>query len=124
METLSYQKEVKAKKEHRCSFCNSMIREGMTYITSTHKQDGKVYDWKSHTYCDKIADKLNMYDEECDEGLTQDSFQEHIYHAYLDLMISKFPEDEISKYSDVIQQLRHVNFHDKLMYTIRHYKIN
>ena len=118
METLSYQKEVKAKKEHRCSFCQSMIRVGMTYITSTHKQDGEVYDWKSHTYCDKIADKLNMYDDECDEGLTQDHFQERIHDTYMDLMLSKFPENEINKYSDVIQQLRRVMFHDKLMYVI------
>ena len=118
METLSYQKEVKAKKEHRCSFCGSMIREGMTYLTSTHKQDGVVYDWKSHTYCDKIADKLNMYDDECDEGLTQDAFQERIHDTYIDLMLSKFPENEINKYSEVIQQLRRVIFHDKLMYVI------
>ena len=118
METLSYQKERKAKKEHRCSFCGSMIRVGMTYLTSTHKQDGTVYDWKSHTYCDNIADKLNMYDDDCDEGLTQDSFQERISDTYFDLMISKFREDEISKYSDVIQQLRHVIFHNKLMYVI------
>jgi hypothetical protein len=123
METLSYQKEVKASKEHRCNFCGEKIRQGATYYNSTHKQDGEPYSWKTHIHCSKIADKLNMY-EDCDEGVTEDHFREYIHAAHDDLMIEKFPKDEIAKYTDIIQQLSHVNFWYKLMYVIHHYTLN
>ena len=77
METLSYPKEIKATKEHRCDFCTDKIRVGEKYMKSTHKYDGTIYDWKTHTYCDKIADRLNMY-HDADEGVSADSFQETI----------------------------------------------
>jgi len=120
METLSYQKEVKANKEHRCNFCGDKIRKGETYYSSTHKHDGEVYEWKTHVHCANLADRLKMY-ENCDEGVTEDDFQETIHHFHDDLMIEQFPQVEIQKYSDVIQQLRHVNFRYKLMYVIRHF---
>ena len=119
METLSYQK-VKANKEHRCNFCCEKIRQGETYITSTHKQDGKVYDWKTHIHCSKIADRLNMY-ENCDEGLTEEGFQETIHCVHDELLIEQLPKDDVKKYSDIIQQLRYVRFKDKLSYVIRFY---
>ena len=121
METISYQKEVKANKDHRCNFCGEKIRQGEIYVTSTHKNDGTVYDWKSHKHCDKIADRLNLYDG-CDEdGLTEDSFQESIHNEYFDLLVYKFSKEDIQKYSDVIKELHSVRFKDKLSYVIRHY---
>lgn len=120
METLSYQKEVKAKKEHRCNFCCEKIRQGETYVTSTHKQDGTLYDWKTHKHCSEIASRLKMYDD-CDEGLTEEGFQETIHCEYFDLLVTKFSKEDVTKYSDVIQQLRNVRFKDKLSYVIRYY---
>ena len=120
METLSYQKEVKANKEHRCNFCCEKIKQGETYITSTHKQDGTVYDWKAHKHCSEIADRLKMY-EDCDEGLTGDDFQETIHSEYFDIILNQFTTEDIKKYSDVIQEFRKVYFKNKLMYVIRHY---
>lgn len=120
METISYQKEVKANKEHRCNFCCEKIRQGEIYVTSTHKQDGTVYDWKTHKHCSEIADRLKMY-EDCDEGLTDEGFQESIHSEYFDLMLSLFEKDDLKKYPDVVQQLRNVRFKDKLSYVIRHY---
>jgi hypothetical protein len=121
METLSYPKEVKANKEHRCDFCCDKIRENEKYITSTYKQYGQVYTWKSHTYCSDIASRLKMY-EDCDEGVTADDFQETIHSKYFDLILSKFSQEDIKKYSDVIQQFRKVYFKNKLMYVISYYK--
>ena len=120
METISYQKEVKANKEHRCNFCCEKIRQGETYVTSTHKQYGTVYDWKTHKHCSEIASRLKMYDD-CDEGLTEEGFQETIHSEYFDLLVTKFSKEDVTKYSDVIQQLRNVRFKDKLSYVIRHY---
>ncbi len=120
METLSYTKEVKAIKEHRCDFCSDKIRVGETYTTSTHKADGSIYDWKTHKHCSDIAHRLKMY-EDCDEGLTTDGFQESIHNAHDDLLINLLPQDKRNEYIDVIQQLRYVQFNKKLWYVIRHY---
>ena len=69
METLAYPKEVKARKEHRCDFCNQKLMVGTIYMKSTHVLDGRIYDWKTHNYCNKISHRLDMY-EYCDEGVT------------------------------------------------------
>lgn len=121
METLKYAESVTAKKDHKCDFCGEKIRMGDVYKKSTHKQDGYMYDWKSHQHCEDIATKLNMYDDECDEGLTQDSFQERINDVYFDLMYAIFKVDDVAKYSDVLQQTRYVQFGKKLFYVINHY---
>lgn len=120
METISYAVEVKAKKQHLCNFCCEKISQGETYNKSTHKQDSIVYSWKAHKHCSDIASRLKMY-EDCDEGLTGDSFQENIHSEYFDLLVSKFSQNDIAKYSDVIQQFRCVRFKDKLNYVIRYY---
>jgi len=121
METLKLQKETKAKKVYSCDFCACRIPKGDTYIKSTHKYDGQIYDWKTHKHCAEIASRLKMYDH-CEEGLTQDDFMETIHDKHDDILISMIPNDEAQKFSDIIQQLRRVNFRDKLGYVIRHYK--
>lgn len=120
METISYQKEVKASKDHQCNFCCEKIKKGETYITSTHKQDGTIYDWKTHKHCSDIASRLKMY-EDCDEGLSGDDFQEVIHGEYFDLMLKMFDKDDIKKYSDAIQHFRSVQFRKKLFHVIHHY---
>lgn len=121
METLTQPKETKAIKAHTCNFCSYKILKGDTYIKSTHIYDGQIYDWKTHKYCAEIATRLKMYDH-CDEGLTQDDFMETIHCEHNNLMIKLLPEKELQNYSDIIQQLRRVNFRDKLWYVIRYYK--
>ena len=123
METLIYQKEVKAIKEHSCNFCGTKINIGEAYMKSTHKHDGDVYDWKTHKYCAEIASRLKMYDD-ADEGVTMDDFMETIHCKHDDLLIDQLPFDkeQPQKFSDIIQQLRHVKFKDKLWYVIRYYK--
>lgn len=121
METLQYSTDTKSIKEHRCSFCGEKIVIGEIYLKSTHKYDGEVYDWKAHKHCNKLAHTLNMY-EDADEGVTQDHFMESVSEAHDDILISLFPENEIKKYSPVIQQIRHVKFRDKMWFVIRHYK--
>jgi hypothetical protein len=120
IETITYPKETKAKKKHSCNFCLDKIKVEEIYIKSTHVFDGQIYDWKTHKNCSYIAKKLNMYND-CDDGVTDDIFQETISEKHFDLLISKFPENEIKNYSDIIQQLRYVRFKEKLGYVIRHY---
>ena len=120
METLSYQKEVKANKEYRCNFCGEKIKKDEVYHSSTHKNDGTIYDWRTHIHCSNIASRLKLYDD-CEDGLTEDAFQESIHGEHDDLLIALLPKGEHIKYSDIIQQLRHVQFRHKLSYVIRHY---
>ncbi len=44
-----------------------------------------------------------------------------MHSEYFDLLVTKFSKEDVTKYSDVIQQLRNVRFKDKLSYVIRHY---
>lgn len=120
METISYSKEVQAIKTHTCDFCNERIIKGQKYMKSTHANDGQIYDWKSHKICAELANKLNMY-QDWVEGVTGNYFQECIHEFHDDLMIKLIDEKDINKYSDVIRQLRHVKFHYKLNYVIRHF---
>lgn len=120
METLSYQTETKAIKEHSCNFCGLKIAQGEIYMKSTHKFDGYIYHWKGHKYCANLASRLKMY-EDADDGVTQDLFMETIHTVHDDLLIDQLPEDEAQKYIDIIQQLRRAIWRDKLWYVIRHY---
>jgi hypothetical protein len=74
----------KAQKQHKCNFCNGKISIGERYVSCSIVSDG-FYIWKSHLRCDKIANKLNMYNDYQDEGLTSDSFQEFICEEYKNL---------------------------------------
>lgn len=119
METIKYNKETKAIKEHRCDYCNGIIRKDMKYYVSTHSHEGTIYNWKSHIHCTNIANELNMF-EDCDEGLTGDIFEAHINEYHRQLMNDFFNIEESQKFSDVLAQAYSANFQSKLMYVIKH----
>jgi hypothetical protein len=107
METLIGPTQTKARKKHRCDFCQYPINNGDDYMRSTHTYSGDIYTWKSHLDCDKIATKLNMY-EDCDEGLTSDGFQECIINEYDNLEGPKMPRGtEFKHYLDFVK-LHHI----------------
>jgi len=113
--------ETKARKTYKCDFCSYLIDQGEVYIKSTLACDGEVYNWNTHKDCDEISIILKMYDH-CHEGLTQDDFIENIHSEHERLMINLLPENELKKYSDIIEQLGNVIFRTKLEYVIRYYK--
>lgn len=118
METLKHSTETKAIKEHSCNFCTEKIEKGETYLKSTHKYEGEVYDWKVHKHCNALAERLKMYDD-ADEGVTCEFFQETIHYVYDDL---SSPNEELQKQSDNHQQLRYIKFKDKLEWVMQYYK--
>lgn len=123
METISYPKETKARKKHRCNFCNELIFAGEVYIKSTHVYDGGMYDWKSHKHCSELADTMKMYDE-CDDGLTADDFMEFVSEKHHEILVKDIPEKDCRKYGDIIRQLTKVEFKEKLWFVIRFFKKN
>lgn len=121
MKTLSNGKETKARKEHKCNFCGGRIPIRDKYINSTHVYDGEIYDWKTHTYCDKLASDLNMYDD-CDEGVTQDDFVQYVSDKHWDVLLMMMDKEDRSKYSEVLSQAGSALFRTKLSFVIRHLK--
>lgn len=104
MTTISGPNKTKARKKHRCDYCQYPINTGDTYLRSTHTYEGDIYTWKSHILCDEIAQKLNMFDR-CDEGLTCDDFYEEIKNEYhnLDHEGDKLPaKAEFKEYLDFV----------------------
>lgn len=121
MKTLSYPKEVKARKEHRCSFCNERITKDTIYMKSTHIYDGRVYDWKTHNHCNKLAHRLNMYDHHDEDGVGMDDFMEHVSCKHGDILIEQIPEKDRPKFGDIIRQFNLVIFRHKLWFVIRYF---
>ena len=61
----------KARKEHRCSWCNSTIKVGQVYKRDTIICDGDIYDWLSCGKCQKYVDEMFQevnLDEEVNDG--------------------------------------------------------
>lgn len=120
METIKYPSETKAIKEHQCNWCGFKISKGESYLKSTHSYEGEIYDWKTHKHCSKLVQDMEMTDYHGD-GITQEDFIETASSKHNDLMYAFFQDDEIKKYSDVIQQAKNANWRSKLSYVIRHY---
>ena len=120
MTQLRVPKETKARKDHRCGFCFEKIKVGEKYMNSGHVFDGYVYSHKSHKYCDKLVNTMDMY-KMCDDGLSGDDFVEIVSDKYYCLLTDRFAKDERQLYSDLIDQLRYVPFREKLWFVIRHF---
>ena len=120
MTTLSEPKEIKSRKEHRCDFCSEKIIVGQKYTKSSYANDGSVYHWKVHNYCDKLSHTLKMY-EDFNEGVTMDDFMENVSEAHQEILTSIIPTEDINKFSDITSQLTKVRFKDKLWFVIRHF---
>ena len=95
MQTLLIEK-TRAKKQHKCDFCGLIIEIGEVYERQKNVSEGTLYTWKSHLSCNKIAAKLEMFDN-CDEGVTGEDFKEYIREEYQNIMQSKFNDIYESK---------------------------
>lgn len=80
METISRTKP-KARKEHKCDWCNGTINKGEIYERSFLKYND-IYVWKNHMRCSEIANKLSMFDDCNDYGLDEDTFHELIENEF------------------------------------------
>lgn len=83
--TIISQYKPKARKVHFCNWCAQKIQPGELYDKAANVYDGKIYTWKNHFACMKIATRLNMWDD-VDDGVTENDFQESIQNEYCNLM--------------------------------------
>ena len=63
----------KARKPHKCDWCRQVIEKGEQYEYQKYVYDGKIYDWKTHLACSRVASAIWDYVEP-DEGMTDDEF--------------------------------------------------
>jgi ribosomal protein L24E len=85
-----------------CDFCHGPIEKGEMYYRQFNENDnGKVYTFRTHEKCMKIANKLDMF-RQCPDGLSDTEFEEFIHDAYLDIN----PHEE--KYPSFEKQLEFV----------------
>lgn len=82
---------MKAKKFHRCDYCNQKIDLGETYSNQFNRVSEGVYTWKSHLHCDEIASKLKMHDD-ADDGVSADDFYEYIRNEFMQIMSDSYNE--------------------------------
>lgn len=115
METI-YRHKPKANKEHKCSWCNQIIKKGHHYDYSINKFEGVIYTWKNHFHCAQLANKLNWF-EYADEGLTGDDFIECAKNEYIEIMVKTQPDFYESK--DFV----YPKFSEQLELVLRHYQI-
>lgn len=86
-----------AKKAHRCNWCHQPIQIGEKYEYFAIKGDD-FYTWKNHISCMAIARKLDMFDDDCGEGVTDETFQNYIEEAFSDLSFAEKLEIVKNKY--------------------------
>lgn len=91
MTTLDIKRRI-AKKQHKCNFCNGTIEVGEKYKWIKNVFDGEIYEWKSHTSCDKLVSVLGMYDR-CDDEVTEEDFRESIQDEYQLIMPTQYKEE-------------------------------
>lgn len=76
MEVISIRESI-ARKDHKCSYCNSIILKGEKY-ESQFCVDSGAYTWKSHLDCSNLSSKLFDRDEFL-EGVSDRDFQAAVY---------------------------------------------
>ena len=57
------QSERKARKNHRCTVCEELIKKGDVYLSQTCVEDGEIITFKSHLDCTEYFDSLNNENE-------------------------------------------------------------
>ena len=71
-------KQQRARKDHKCSWCELKINKGEIYENTPMVSDG-FYVWKSHLDCKKLTNALNMWQNVDFDGLTSDDFERYIF---------------------------------------------
>lgn len=76
---------VRARRPHVCDYCGHVILRGEQYVRACNKFDGRLYTWKSHPHCDRLASALWDYvdhDEGMDAYTFRDAVQTVMYELY------------------------------------------
>ncbi len=84
-------KDVVARKEHRCDWCEEAIKKGEKYHYETFIFEGKFYDWHSHLACSRVVSAIWDYADP-DEGMSSDQFDESCHEVCREFICPDCPE--------------------------------
>ena len=102
-------KVVKARKEHRCSFCNGIIEKGERYESSFNITEGNPHTWKAHISCQKLAEKRNWFHRSDQGYLSDDAFIEFVWNDYGEEFIKRpvvLITERANKFEDALRVLK------------------
>lgn len=84
---LNPERRVKARKQHRCDWCNKKIAIGESHICSTYAAGGHVYSWRE---CDRCASYVKPMMQYVDSFGARD--EGYFGGDMIDFMRDEFPE--------------------------------
>ena len=90
-------KTQKASKEHTCDLCGTKINVGDLYVNDRLDHKGKLYDFKSHTYCDYLGQRF--YDEINELDIKNRSLCKENYLNWINIVCLKY--NLASIYTDI-----------------------
>ena len=79
----------KARKNHKCDFCNGDIPRGEEYCYSTIKNEGAVYTWKTHIKCNDISIRYDMYENYDSDGPDSYGFKKLVDEILFNLELTE-----------------------------------
>lgn len=89
--------KVKARKEHRCSWCDKLISPGEIYEVSTLKVD-YVYEWREcdrcREYVKEIFEDPYWGDYDPEYGIDAQTFMDFMYDRHSDVAREWWSDDE------------------------------
>jgi hypothetical protein len=66
-------KNVIARKQHKCDWCEKPINKGEEYERQKFKYDGEFCEWHAHLACSRVVSAIWNYADP-DEGMSSDEF--------------------------------------------------
>ena len=69
------QRTRKARKQHSCDYCGSIIEKGEEYSCQKNIFDGTFYEWRTHLACSRVASAIWDYCDP-DDGMSDQDFQD------------------------------------------------
>ena len=88
----------KSNKEHRCLLCGAAISKCEHYIWQSGVNDNEMYSIKMHRSCIELASKLDIFDDDVEDGLSTDAFIEHVDEIYKELVSSNIYNKTTSEF--------------------------
>ena len=87
METLKEPHRIKARKEHKCDFCDKKISIGEEHEIATYVQD-YIYDWRACDRCKPyVSEAFSNNDYSWEDGMNNQDFHNYMWEEHRDIAL-------------------------------------
>lgn len=94
----------KARKEHKCNYCQMTIEKGHVYNRQYNEYEGDTYTFKMHTHCYELAQKLIDFKETDNGGADADDFYYTVMYKFEELTGKSFQGVDMRKALEVVRK--------------------